>query len=133
MGTVAEDILRRIEAIERDIGELQLNGPLPTGPVPPSESMRNMSEQFAQLRNRIQQLETSTPASGESRGVFGMSPNFGMSPKELLPDKLADHFKDKWRLWSYKARDYLSLWDESLGPKLEEIESMPTSLTDEYI
>ena len=56
-----------------------------------------------------------------------------MSPKEMMPGVLSDHFKDRWRLWSYKARDYLSISDETLNAKLEAIETKAAPLTDDYI
>ena len=56
-----------------------------------------------------------------------------MNSKDTLPEILSTNFKDKWRSWSYKTRDYLSQWDETLRTKLEGVECMSQELTAEYI
>ena len=54
-----------------------------------------------------------------------------MSPKETMPPILSENFRERWRLWSYKARDYLSTFDPTVNEKMETIESMATPLSEE--
>ena len=100
---MAEQIMRRIEAIENSVANLELSGAA-TDPIRPSESIRNLSDQIAQLRTKISELESTNSGPSTSRP----DSSFGWGSKEMLPGIVSEHFKDKWRLWSYKARDYLS-------------------------
>ena len=127
MGIIAEQLMGRIEAMERQISDIHLTGPA----VDQTTALRNLRDTLGQLESKIAQIEETMP---NGSGPFDGPRNTQfMSPKELLPGLLGDHFKDKWRTWSYKTRDFLSQWDETLGPKLEKVESMSTPLTPEYI
>ena len=111
MGTVAEQILGRLNALEAQVANMQLTGGIDDStPIPPTESMRGVHDILSQLRDRITQLENvgiGGPTSSETQQQGNRQPF--MSPKDLLPDILDKDFKDRWRLWSYKARDYLAL------------------------
>ena len=126
MGTVAEQILGRLAALERQVGDIQLAAP--DFPI----STEGLSRTLEQLKIKVEQLEKDLedrPGNPFSSDSFKSN----MSPKETLPSILSDQFRDKWRLWSYKARDHLALYDDTLREKLESIESMASPLTPEFI
>ena len=127
--TIAEQILARITNLENQIADLQMAGP-PTGPdtpIPPTESLRGINETIAQLRQKIDSLESGSGFSGPSidRAM--------MNNKEMMPDTLGNDYRDKWRRWSYKTKDYLSLWHTELKTYMEQVESMKHELTPEFI
>ena len=119
MGTVGEEVLRRINEIEARLGELQgdertgIAGTTGSGfPLPPSASNRVAMDQLAEIRRRIDAIET-----GGTRNP-GMGARNFMSPKDMMPGVFGSaNFRDEWRSWSYKARDWLSQWDETLNYK----------------
>ena len=49
------------------------------------------------------------------------------------PGILLENFKDRWRLWSYEARGFLSQYNPTMNENMETIETMATPLTDEYL
>ena len=61
----------------------------------------------------------------DRRSVYGS--------KEFMPDRLGKDFKDHWRSWAYKARDWLGQYDPSLPRKLLAIESMTEELSEDFI
>ena len=136
MTTVAQQILNRLNALEGQVGDLQLQGGADdSGVRPPTESIRNLSNQISDLRTQMQEIADSRSDRNffeDRRGESGKFQNI-MSPKEMMPAILNDNFKDRWRTWSYKARDYLSTYDATVNEKLETIEAMATPLTEEYI
>ena len=89
MGTVGEEVLRRINEIEARLGELQgderpgIAGTTGSGfPIPPSASNRAAMDQLAEIRRRIEAIET-----GGARNPGTGARNF-MSPKEMMPGVL---------------------------------------------
>ena len=90
-----------------------------------------------ELENQIQQLMEQVALIQSKADQFPVPPgNSSRSPsyqKEMMPEILGNNYKEKWRVWSYKTRDWLAQWDESLRTKLEEIEAQSTELTDEQL
>ena len=126
MGTVAEQILGRLADLERQVGDIQLAGD--AVPITTTEISRTLE----QLRTKVDQIEKDLddkPGNTYTPDGFKTS----MSPKDTLPSILSDQFRDIWRLWSYKARDHLALYDDTLRDKLESIESIASPLTPEFI
>ena len=104
--TVAERLIARIAGLEAQVANLQLNvgDPSVDAPIPPDSTYRGLSESLTSLRERMEEFERlhSTP------GSIGNRPPQIMSPKDIMPTVLDSKFKERWREWSYKARDYLS-------------------------
>ena len=140
MATMAERIVARLDALERQMTDVALQAGTGTSgsldgdtPIAPQHSNRVLSESLNQLRQEVEQMRAQIGGTEQpSRGppMNGMSSRM-MSPKELLPDVLSGDYKTKWRAWSYKACDYLSLWHETLGPKLEAVECIGTELSND--
>ena len=123
MTTIGEEVLRRLEVIENQMA----NGGFPDAtPIHPDQTNRRLTEQLAELRDRVERMSAG-PDSGASR------PMNGMNPKDVLPEILGNNYKEDWRTWAYKARDYLSMWDPTLNEKLEGVECMAAELSDDYI
>ena len=79
MGTIGEQLIGRIEAIERQITDFALAGPA----VDNSTALNNLRDALGQVQSKIQQIEELMPAgSGTSDGPRNTQ---FMSPKELLP------------------------------------------------
>ena len=56
MTTVAQQILNRINALETQVGDIQLQGGADDddrGPRPPAESIRNLSNQIQEIRTQM--------------------------------------------------------------------------------
>ena len=49
-----------------------------------------------------------------------------LQTRDLVPDVLGNDYKEKWRTWSYKFRDFLSIGNEPLRGILETVESKVT-------
>ena len=139
MTTVAQQILNRLDALETQVGDIQLQGGVDgddRGPRPPAESIRNLSNQLQELRTQMREMAESQSERGapfEDRRNGSAQFKTFMSPIETMPPILSENFRERWRLWSYKARDYLSTFDPTVNEKMETIESMATPLSDEYI
>ena len=106
MGTVGEQLLGRASALEQQLSDIQLAGLV----TEHTTALREIRESFQVLQDQFQQLQANTV--GAPMGTDGPRKQF-MSQKELMPNTLSD--KDKWRLWSYKALDFLSQWDSTLN------------------
>ena len=103
MTTIGQQLMDRVTALEAQFADLTLAGPA-DGPIAPTESMRTISNQIREIQNKLREIDNAAPTRD------GGFPNRNhMSPKELMPGVLSDHFKDRWRLRSYKARDFLSI------------------------
>ena len=93
MTTMGEKIVSRLDALEAQLTDMQLNNPAgdPGRPVPPDESMRGLNELLSQLRQRVEQIELEgIRAPGDQpRGPT-------MSAKDLMPDTLSAHYREKW-------------------------------------
>ena len=104
MTTIGQQLMDRVTALETTLADMQLAGPADGGPIAPSEPMRTIANQIREIQGRFREIDNAVPTQD------GGFPNRNhMSPKELMPGVLSDHFKDRWRLWSYKARDFLSI------------------------
>ena len=109
MGTIGEQLIGRIEAMERQITDLTLAGPA----IDNTTALQNLRDTLGQVQSKIQQIEEIMPTGS---GTFDGPRNTQfMSPKELLPGLLGDHFKDKWRSWSYKTRDFFIPMGRNFG------------------
>ena len=77
MGTIGEEVLRRIDALENHIAN---GGAFPdSNPISPDLSNRRLSDQLAELRDRVERM-----ASGSTGAEGGLQKN-GMNPKDVLP------------------------------------------------
>ena len=131
MGTIGEKVIARLDALERTVTNLQTRTSDANTQRP--VEMGEMQNEFDELRQQValvrSQLE-SMPASS----TFGpRPPHNGTFQKEMMPEVLGNAYKEKWRVWSYKTRDWLAQWDDSLRVKLEAIESQGTELTDDQL
>ena len=62
MTTVAQQILNRINALEEQVGDIQLQGGVTDpGVRPPTESIRNLSNKISELRTQMQEMADSQP------------------------------------------------------------------------
>ena len=62
MTTIAQQILNRINALEEQVGDIQLQGGVADqGPRPPTESIRNLTNQIQELRTQLQDIADSRP------------------------------------------------------------------------
>ena len=110
MTTVAQQILNRLDALETQVGDIQLQGGADDdshGPRPPAESIRNLSNQLQELRTQMREMadsQSGTPFEDRRSGSARFK-TF-MSPKETMPPILSENFRERWRLWSYKARAF---------------------------
>ena len=118
----------RVTALERTLTEISLDGPMTTRQYTDAidEVRRQFGEEVALLRAQLERQGNPTEHN----------PNTGQrlfDPKDVMPETLSTDYKARWRVWAYKARDSLSLVEESLGPKLASVEGMTTELTPEAI
>ena len=109
--------------MEATITDLQLNAPgsPPTYDVQADE-IRKLREDLTTLRQHV---------DGINRG--GGAPPKGLHPKDCMPGILGNNYKQDWRTWSYKARDWFSQFDSTLMVKLETIETQTQPLSPEFI
>ena len=117
MTTVGEQVENRLLDLERAINALQGATTVPQdvdsldGPA-----VLRIQQQVALLKSRVDSL---TDAPG--RASDGMRDQY---MKELMPAMFGDgNYKEIWRTWSYKCRDWFAQWDDSLRSKLQQIES----------
>ena len=83
---------------------------------------------MSQLRSDITKITTSVPV-----GAVGRDKRTLYNSKEFIPEKLGSGYKDAWRSWAYKARDWFSQFDASLPAKLERVESMTGALDEQAL
>ena len=113
MSTVGEQVLERITELE---GIVLNRAPDHVGqPV----DLPEIAQQLIAIRNRLDRVEN---AGDADRSRSFRDPN--QNPKDWMPNVLGDNYRDLWRKWSYKARDWLSQFDATLPAKLERVESM---------
>ena len=96
MGTVGEQLLLRVQAMETAIADLQST----------HSSTRDLSDLRSELNAEMSRMRELVMGQGgrPADGGMGRSP---YNSKEFLPDVLGSAYKDKWRTWSYKARDWI--------------------------
>ena len=108
--TIGEQVINRINDLETMMQALQAR---------PTDTMfDNLSQQIRSIQNQLGDLGTSIPAGSSTRHQRSL-----YNSKEFLPDKLGNGFRDSWRSWAYKARDWLGQYDATLPSKLLAIES----------
>ena len=118
----------RVTALERTLTEISLDGPMTKREYTDAidDVRKQFSEEVALLRLQLERQGSPTEHGANSgQRLF--------NPKDVMPDTLSTDYKARWRVWAYKARDWLSLVEESLGPKLASVEGMTTELTPEAI
>ena len=107
--TIGEQVINRINALENMLQALQER---------PTDAMfENLTQQIRSIQGRLGDLGSSIPVGSVAhrRSLY--------NSKEFLPDKLGNGYKEAWRSWAYKARDWLGQYDATLPAKLINIES----------
>ena len=90
--------------------------------------IEQLQADIADIRTRIDTMPNPTgPADGTTR------PQWNSNPKKWPPEILNRNYKELWRTWSYKTREWLTQYDATLAEKLELIESKAEPLTDAFI
>ena len=123
MGTQAELVLGRLDALEAGLTEMQRQFGIGTG--------AGHREEIDELRQQLALLRSTIDSGGSTDAA--RYPARKWNDKDLLPDILADKYKELWRLWSYKARDYLATFEAGLDAKLEAVESDTIELSEDRI
>ena len=117
---MGEQVIARLNDLETIVQALQLES---------NATLRDeLNRQITSLRNQLNNMSASTPTGGlgrDRRSIY--------NSKEFMPEKLGAGYRDTWRSWAYKVRDWLSQYDGSLPQKLLEIESKAQELTQEFI
>ena len=133
MSAVGQQILDRLSAMETAVSDLQLGQPV-TGVDDAGQglkqSMNQLKEEMAQLK-----LQMGNGSIGMGMGTVPTE-SFQRrlwNPKDCMPEVLNNDYRNRWRAWSYKARDWLAQLDPALKQKLERVEAMSSTLSDEYI
>ena len=126
---MGQRILERLTALETQATDIQLAG----GATDDRPIRTELDAMRAELQKDMEELRTLLDRYPTGNGPMPDRTKPLLNSKECLPSVLGNDYKSRWRTWSYKARDYLSLLDDSLGPKLALIESMTTPLTAEQI
>ena len=106
MSTIGEQVLARIDAVERRMGLMERNGIGAEGRPVDLEQMRT---DIADIRTRMDAIPNPAGPDGTTR------PQWSSNPKEWLPENLSQNYKELWRVWSYKTREWLSQYDASLA------------------
>ena len=102
MTTVGEQVENRLLALEQALNALQgaSNVPSDVDPSLDGPAMLRLQQQVALLKSRVDSMAE----------VSGRSPVDGMRDqymKELMPAMFGDgNYKEAWRTWSYKCRDW---------------------------
>ena len=121
MATLGAQVINRLENLEASLTntDLQLASEI-------SAIKKAFATELAEVKKLIEGTDgRSMPTSGGARSLY--------NSKEFLPPILGNGYKEAWRNWAYKAKDWASQYDASLPAKLEAIESMTTELTPDYI
>ena len=108
MTTIGEQVIERINGIERRLDLFDRLG-VAGGVGVPTDAMQELQSDLEQLRNQMEELKTSPSSPAPPK-----QPN---DPKDWMPETLAHQYKDRWRNWSYKTRDWLSQHDSTLPEK----------------
>ena len=119
--TIGEQVINRINDIEAVLQQMQARDTQDT-------RIDDLQRHINNLRNQLGSLGASTAVGAPTRDRRSI-----YNSKEFLPDKLGSGYKDAWRSWAYKARDWLGQYDATLPSKLLTIESKTSELTPEYI
>ena len=131
MTTLGQQILERLNALEAQMTEVQLNAET-TDPRAARANPAIMAE-METLRDRMRdELTRLQQASAEGTPIGGKKRSL-MNPKDCLPEVLGNSYKTQWRIWSYKARDFLAQLDETLNNKMLQVEHMTSELSPEYL
>ena len=116
MSTVGEKVLERLDALERGVEDLQV--------AETTEALRRaLSQEIAELREQLTQ--SGPEGRGSNRSLY--------SSKEFIPEKLGNDYKQAWRAWSYKVRDWMRQYHAYFPEKLEAVEAMTQEVPNEYL
>ena len=135
MTTMGQRILERLNDLETAVTEIQLNPPTrPTDGDPNLSDLPNgqIDELRRQFRIEVEEMKKQLLEAGPQ--FDGMRRDMKLwNPRDCMPDILSSDYKNRWRVWSYKARDWLGMLEDGLASKLEKIETMPSELSDDYV
>ena len=99
MSTIGEQIIERINGIERRLDVYDRVGTA-GGVGVHTEGMTGLRDELKseldQMRARMEEMGTQPQSQ----------PKFAQNPKDWMPETLAQQYKDSWRNWSYKTRDW---------------------------
>ena len=107
MTTLGQQIISRLDALEAQVTDMQLKGPTGTGQAELDEMRNQLRKDMVALREELARGIPIDATQGPRKHMF--------NSKDCLPDLLSTDCKNRWRAWSYKARDWLSQEDESLN------------------
>ena len=109
MATVGELVENRLIALEQALNALQGASSVPSdvdqldGPA-----VLRIQQQVALLKSRVDSMSEATGRPFDTMRDQYM--------KELMPAMFGDgNYKELWRTWSYKCRDWFAQWDDSLS------------------
>ena len=105
MTTLGQQILDRLAALERTVTDIQLE--TTPGPTNVPEKMESLGKE---LRDEIATLRTQIESNPTGEGGFRYGSRGLFSPKDCLPGILSADYKQKWRVWAYKARTGYPNW-----------------------
>ena len=129
MTTLGQQILTRLDALEASLTEITLEQPTQR----PNPAMaREIESLRTQFRQEVEEMKKFLNESA-GRGSPPTHERRIWSPKDCLPEILSTDYKNRWRAWSYKAKDWLAQLDEKLEPVLERVEAMTSELTTEFV
>ena len=129
MTTLGQQILERLQQLETAVTDMQLNAPGPRDAQGTGMQFETLRQQVRdEMANLRREVESSQRGEGSSDRRFKT-----MHPKDCMPGILGSNYKQDWRTWSYKTRDWLSQMDDTLTAKLETIESQTKELSPEFI
>ena len=96
MGTVGDQVLERINALEARLDQYERTGAA-GGIGVPADGIQGLQNELGQLKTRMDEINASPFAQPSNRTP--------QNPKDWMPDTLSQNFRDRWRNWSYKTRD----------------------------
>ena len=127
MTTIGQQVLDRLEAVEASMAELNNQATMPRPPTSPAL----LSEMEALRKQFREEVERARDMMGFGTNTTANFRKSLINPKDCLPGVLSSDYKNKWRTWAYKARDFLGQLDYTLPNKLLKLESQTTEITEE--
>ena len=109
MSTIGEQIIERINGIERRLDVYDRVGTA-GGVGIPAEGFETFQNELKELKTRLAEIDLSGAAPTNQPRQF-------QSPKDWMPEILSQQYREHWRVWSYKTRDWLSQHDSTLPEK----------------
>ena len=120
MTTIGAVVTQRLDTVEQRIADISAS--IPAG----------LAREFDELRAQVALMRTRLDSGASPGGLSSARGPFHAGiPKEMMPGILGTNYRDEWRTWAYKARDWISMGDTAVAKKLEEVESITKEMTDE--